>query len=94
MKMKPALKEHIREYINPFPNRYTRGMFEIRVLPHEDLDYEGTLKFWRMFKKFPNDFAAAAVGNKPRQQPPPRRRTQRHRRGGEHPLCTLCYFWN
>ena len=31
------LQEHIREFINPYPNRYTRGDFEIRVLPHEDL---------------------------------------------------------
>ena len=55
------LAEHIRDYINPFPNRYTRGQYEIRVLPHEDLDYDGIQKFWRLFKKFPNDFAAAAV---------------------------------
>jgi len=55
------LQEHIREFINPFPNRYTRGAWEIRVLPHEDLDYDGIQKFWRLFKKFPNDFAAAAV---------------------------------
>ena len=60
------LQEHIREFINPFPNRYTRGDFEIRVLPHEDLDYDGEQKFWRMFKKFPNDFAAAAVSLLPR----------------------------
>jgi len=31
------------------------------VLPHDDLDYDGVEKFWRLFKKFPNDFAAAAV---------------------------------
>ena len=55
------LQEHIREFINPFPNRYTRGAWEIRVLPHDDLDYDGVEKFWRLFKKFPNDFAAAAV---------------------------------
>ena len=55
------LQEHIREFINPYPNRYTRGDFEIRVLPHEDLDDEGVEKYWRMFKKFPNDFAAAAA---------------------------------
>ena len=55
------LQEHIREFINPYPNRYTRGNFEIRVLPHDDLDYDGVQNFWRMFKKFPNDFAAAAV---------------------------------
>ena len=60
------LQEHIREYINPYPNRYTRGDYEIRVLPHEDLDYEGEQKFWRLFKKFPNDFAAAAVSLLPR----------------------------
>ena len=51
------LQEHIREYINPYPSRYTRGKWEIRVLPHDDLDDEGVEKYWRMFKKFPNDFA-------------------------------------
>ena len=60
------LQEHIREFINPYPNRYTRGDYEIRVLPHEDLDYDGEQKFWRLFKKFPNDFAAAAVSLLPR----------------------------
>lgn len=55
------LSDYIKDYINPFPNRYTRGQYEIRVLPHEDLDYDGVQKFWRFFKKFPNDFAAAAV---------------------------------
>ena len=60
------LQEHIREFINPYPNRYTRGDYEIRVLPHDDLDDEGGEKFWRLFKKFPNDFAAAAVSMLPR----------------------------
>jgi hypothetical protein len=55
------LQEHIKEYINPFPNRYTRGTWEVRVLPREDLDDDGVKKFWRLFAKFPNDFAAAAV---------------------------------
>jgi len=55
------LQEHIKEYINPFPNRYTRGQYEVRVLPHDDLDDDGIKKFWRLFSKFPNDFAAAAV---------------------------------
>ena len=59
-------QEHISEFINPYPNRYTRGEYEIRVLPHEDLDDEGIEKYWRMFKKFPNDFAAAAVSMLPR----------------------------
>jgi len=63
---KDLLKSHIREYINPFPDRYTRGEYEIRVLPHKDLDYDGTIKYWRMFKKFPNDFAAAAVSLLPK----------------------------
>ena len=60
------LAEHIREFIQPFPNRYTRGEYEVRVLPHEDLDYEGVQKFWRLFSKFPNDFAAAAVSLLPK----------------------------
>jgi hypothetical protein len=60
------LQDHIRDFINPFPNRYTRGEFEIRVLPHEDLDDDGVQKFWRLFSKFPNDFAAAAVSLLPR----------------------------
>ena len=60
------LQDHIRDFINPFPNRYTRGEFEVRVLPHEDLDDDGVQKFWRLFSKFPNDFAAAAVSLLPR----------------------------
>ena len=60
------LAEHIREFIQPFPNRYTRGEYEVRVLPHEDLDYEGVQKFLRLFSKFPNDFAAAAVSLLPK----------------------------
>lgn len=60
------LSEHIRDYIQPFPSRYTRGNFEIRVLPREDLDDDGVKKYWRMFSKFPNDFAAAAVSLLPK----------------------------
>ena len=60
------LQDHIRDFINPFPNRYTRGEFEVRVLPHEDLDDDGVQKFWRLFSKFPNDFVAAAVSLLPR----------------------------
>ncbi len=60
------LKEHIRDYINPFPNRHTRGEYELRVRPHDDLEYDDIIKFWRMFKKFPNDFAAAAVSLLPK----------------------------
>ena len=60
------LKEHIRDYINPFPNRHTRGQYELRVLPHDSLRFDDSIKFWRMFKKFPNDFAAAAVSLLPK----------------------------
>lgn len=60
------LSEHIRDYIQPFPSRHTRGNFEIRVLPREDLDDDGVKKYWRMFSKFPNDFAAAAVSLLPK----------------------------
>ena len=60
------LSEHIRDYIQPFPSRYTRGNFEIRVLPREDLDDDDVKKYWRMFSKFPNDFAAAAVSLLPK----------------------------
>lgn len=60
------LQEYICGFINPYPNRYTMGEYEIRVKPHEDLDYDGVQKFWRLFSKFPNDFAAAAVSLLPR----------------------------
>jgi len=55
------LQDYIREFIEPYPNRYTMGEFETRVRPKSTLDYDGVQKFWRLFKKFPNDFAAAAV---------------------------------
>ena len=60
------LQDHIRTFINPYPNRYTIGEYEVRVLPHEDLDDDGIKKFWRLFTKFPNDFCAAAVSLLPR----------------------------
>ena len=53
------LAEYIKEFIAPYPSRYTRGEFEVRVRPSEDLDDDGVKKFWRLFSKFPNDFAAA-----------------------------------
>ena len=46
------LQEHIREFINPYPNRYTRGEYEIRVLPHEDLDDEGIEKYCACSRSF------------------------------------------
>lgn len=60
------LQDHIREFIEPFPNRYTMGEYEIRVLPKSTLDDDGVKKFWRLFGKFPNDFCAAAVSLLPR----------------------------
>jgi len=60
------LQDHIREFIEPFPNRYTMGEYEIRVLPKSTLDDDGIKKFWRLFSKFPNDFCAAAVSLLPR----------------------------
>ena len=60
------LSEYIQDFIAPYPNRYTRGEFEIRVLPHEDLDDDGVKKYWRLFSKFPNEFAAAVAANLPK----------------------------
>ena len=60
------LSDYIKEFIQPYPPRYTRGDWEIRVLPREDLDYDGVQKYWRFFKKFPNDFAAAAASLLPK----------------------------
>lgn len=60
------LSDYIKEYIQPYPTRHTRGPWEIRVLPREDLDYDGVQKYWRLFKKFPNDFAAAAASLLPK----------------------------
>ena len=60
------LADHIKDYIQPFPIRRNRGEFEVRVLPHEDLDYDGVQKFWHYFSKFPNDFASAAASLLPK----------------------------
>ena len=60
------LADHIKDYIQPYPIKNTRGALEIRVLPREDLDYDGVQKYWRLFKKFPNDFAAAAASLLPK----------------------------
>jgi hypothetical protein len=60
------LQDYIREFIEPYPNRYTMGEYETRVLPKSTLDYDGVAKFWSLFAKFPNDFAAAAVSLLPR----------------------------
>jgi hypothetical protein len=60
------LQDYIRDFIEPYPNRYTMGEYEIRVIPKSTLDDDGIKKFWRLFAKFPNDFAAAAVSLLPR----------------------------
>ncbi|MEC8489971.1 MAG: hypothetical protein VXZ13_13780 [Pseudomonadota bacterium] len=61
------LSDHIKEFIQPYPRlRYTKGEYELRVLPREELDMDEEKKFWRMFRKFPNEFAAAAVSMLPK----------------------------
>jgi hypothetical protein len=60
------LQDYIKNFIEPYPNRYTMGEYETRVLPKSDLDDDGVKKFWRLFAKFPNDFAAAAISLLPR----------------------------
>jgi hypothetical protein len=60
------LSGYIKDYIQPYPTKDTPGAYEIRILPREDLDYDGVQKFWRLFKKFPNDFAAAAASLLPK----------------------------
>ena len=60
------LSGYIKDYIQPYPTKDTHGAYEIRILPREDLDYDGVQKFWRLFKKFPNDFAAAAASLLPK----------------------------
>ena len=58
MKYNP-LVEYTQTLIEPFPNRYTMGEYTIPVLPRQDLDQDGLKKYWRIFAKFPNEFAAA-----------------------------------
>ena len=55
------LVEYAQTLIEPLPNRYTMGEYSIRVLPRQDLDEDGVAKFWRIFSKFPNEFAAAVA---------------------------------
>jgi hypothetical protein len=55
------LVQYTQTLIEPLPNRYTMGEYSIRVLPRQDLDYDGVAKFWRIFSKFPNEFAAAVA---------------------------------
>jgi hypothetical protein len=50
--------QFISEHIEPLPNRYTMGEYTVRVLPRQSLDYDGVQKFWRLFSRYPNDFAA------------------------------------
>lgn len=61
------LKDYIKDFIQPYPRlRYTKGEYELRVLPKEELDIDEEKKYWRLFKRFPNEFAAAAVSMLPK----------------------------
>lgn len=60
MKYNP-LVEYTQTLIEPLPNRYTMGEYSVCVLPRQDLDYDGVAKFWRIFSKFPNEFASAVA---------------------------------
>ena len=53
------LVEYTQTLIEPLPNRYTMGEYSVQVLPRQDLDEDGVAKYWRIFSKFPNEFAAA-----------------------------------
>ena len=36
-----------------------RSAGQVRVFPKADLDYDQVQRYWRLFGKYPNDFAAA-----------------------------------
>lgn len=36
-----------------------RSAGQVRIYPKRDLDYDHEKRFWRLFGKYPNDFAAA-----------------------------------
>ena len=58
--MKPnPLADYIQTLVEPFPSRRTVGEYSFSVTPRVDLDEDGELRYWRAFRKFPNDFAAA-----------------------------------
>ena len=64
MKYNP-LVEYIQTLVEPFPNRYTMGEYSISVAPRQDLTYEENAKYWRVFSRFPNEFAAALARSLP-----------------------------
>jgi hypothetical protein len=67
MKYNP-LVEYTQTLIEPLPDLYTlweAGEYAIQVLPRQDLDEDGVNKYWRIFGKFPNEFAAAVYRSLP-----------------------------
>jgi len=54
-----VLTDYIQGLIKPLPNHYSRGLYTMRILPNPDLDDDGMQRYWRVHKKFPNDFAGA-----------------------------------
>jgi|TARA_B100000965_G_scaffold33217_1_gene24558 hypothetical protein len=58
--MKPnPLADYIKTLVEPFPTKYITGEYSFAVTPRVDIDEDGELRYWRAFRKFPNDFAAA-----------------------------------
>tara|TARA_B100001094_G_scaffold91549_1_gene87544 strand:- start:306 stop:563 length:258 start_codon:yes stop_codon:yes gene_type:complete len=35
------------------------GTYQTRIVPRQDLDDDKVDRYWRLFRKYPNDFAAA-----------------------------------
>ena len=57
---KNLFHEYISEFID-FRFDYADGDAVVRPVPKAGLDDDGVKKFWRLFSRYPNDFAASAV---------------------------------
>ena len=57
---KNLFHEYITEFID-FRFDYADGDAVVRPVPKAGLDDDGVKKFWRLFSRYPNDFAASAV---------------------------------
>ena len=54
-----VLADYIQSLIKPLRNHYSRGLYTLRISPNPTLDDDGMQRYWRVHKKFPNDFAGA-----------------------------------
>ena len=61
---KNLFHEYIQEFID-FRFELIGGDTVLRPIPKETLDDEGVKKFWRLFSRYPNDFAASVVKSLP-----------------------------